>query len=144
MYSLSLKWGTCYNVTQHSSPPTFLSCLQGCFWISQYTTKFKYTSSNANLFSIYIYMCTKWRPFAYKCSLGRMVKAYTCTYMYMYNVHVLIRDERRKEERSKHGQTTKEKQHSTPQAVTLPKKNELPQVGLEPTTLYILDRALYH
>ena len=28
--------------------------------------------------------------------------------------------------------------------VTFPKKNELPQVGLEPTTLYTLDRALYH
>ena len=52
---------------------------------------------------------------------------------------------RRKEERSKQGQTNnKAKQHSTPKAVTFPKKNELPQVGLEPTTLYTLDRALYH
>ena len=25
-----------------------------------------------------------------------------------------------------------------------PKKNELPRVGLEPMTLYTLDRALYH
>ena len=40
-------------------------------------------------------------------------------------------------------QTNKAKQHSTPKAVTLPRKNELPQVGLEPTTLYTLDRALY-
>ena len=32
---------------------------------------------------------------------------------------------------------------STPKAVTFPRKNELPQVGLEPTTLYTLDRALY-
>ena len=29
----------------------------------------------------------------------------------------------------------KAKQHSTPKAVTCPKKNELPRVGLEPTTL---------
>ena len=40
-------------------------------------------------------------------------------------------------------QTNKEKQHSTPKAVTFPRKNELPQVGLEPTTLYTPDRALY-
>ena len=52
---------------------------------------------------------------------------------------------RRKEERSKQGQTNnKAKQHSTPKAVTFPKKNELSRVGLEPTTLYTLDRALYH
>ena len=52
---------------------------------------------------------------------------------------------RRKEERNKQGQTdNKAKQHSTPKAVTFPKKNELPRVGLEPTTLYTLDRALYH
>ena len=44
---------------------------------------------------------------------------------------------RRKEERSKQGQTNnKARQHSTPKVVTFPKKNELPQVGLEPTTLY--------
>ena len=55
-----------------------------------------------------------------------------------------MRDERRMEERSKQGQTNnKAKQHSTPKAVTSPKKNELPRVGLEPTTLYTLDRALY-
>ena len=52
------------------------------------------------------------------------------------HVHDLMRDERRKEERSKQDQTNnKAKQHSTPKAVTFPKKNELPQVGLEPTTL---------
>ena len=50
---------------------------------------------------------------------------------------------RRKKEISKQGQTNKAKQHSTPKAVTFPRKNELPQVGLEPTTLYTLDRALY-
>ena len=38
-----------------------------------------------------------------------------------------MRDE--KEERSKQGQTNKAKQHSTPKAVTFPKKNELPRVG---------------
>ena len=50
-----------------------------------------------------------------------------------------MRDE--KEEKVK--QTNKAKQHSTPKAVTFPRKNELPRVGLEPTTLYTLDRALY-
>ena len=57
----------------------------------------------------------------------------------------LIRDE--KEERKKQArsnkQTNRTKQHSTPKAVTFPRKNELPRVGLEPTTLYTLDRALY-
>ena len=52
---------------------------------------------------------------------------------------------RRKEERNKQGRTNnKAKQHNTPKAVTFPKKNELPQVGLKLTTLYTLDRALYH
>ena len=50
---------------------------------------------------------------------------------------------RRKKERSKQDQTNKAKQHSTSKAVNFPRKNELPQVGLEPTTLYTLDRALY-
>ena len=35
----------------------------------------------------------------------------------------------------------RQKQARTPKAVTFPKKNELPRVGLEPTTLYTLDRA---
>ena len=48
---------------------------------------------------------------------------------------------RRKEERSKQGQINKPKQHSIPKAVTFSNKNELPRVGLEPTTLYTLDRA---
>ena len=52
--------------------------------------------------------------------------------------------EERKKEASKVKQTNKAKQHSTPKAVTFPRKNELPRVGLEPTTLYTLDRALYH
>ena len=47
---------------------------------------------------------------------------------------------RRKEERSKQGQTNnKAKQHSTPKAVTFPKKNELPRVGLECTAQTSLD-----
>ena len=50
---------------------------------------------------------------------------------------------RRREERSKQGQTNnKAKQHSTPKAVIFPKKNELPRVGLEPTTLYTTQSAL--
>ena len=48
-----------------------------------------------------------------------------------------MRDERKKEERTKQSQTNKAKQHSTSKAVT--KKNELPRVGLKPTTLYTLD-----
>ena len=71
--------------------------------------------------------------------------AYTCTCIYtcIYTC-TLMRDARRKEEGSKQGQTNnKAKQHSTPKAVTFPKKNELTQVGLEPTTLYTLDRVLY-
>ena len=57
-------------------------------------------------------------------------------------IHVLMRDE--KEGRKKQGMSNKQDKatHHT-QAVTFPKKNELPQVGLEPTTLYTLDRALY-
>ena len=39
-------------------------------------------------------------------------------------IHALMRDERRKEERSKQGQTNnKAKQHSTPKTVTFPKKH---------------------
>ena len=51
---------------------------------------------------------------------------------------------RRKEERSKKGQTdNKAKQHSKPKVITFPKKNELPRVGLKPTTLYALDSTTY-
>ena len=51
---------------------------------------------------------------------------------------------RRKEEKSKQGQANKKaKQYSTPKAVTFPGKNELPRVGLEPTTLYTLHRMPY-
>ena len=50
-------------------------------------------------------------------------------------MYIYLRDE--KKERSKQGQKhDKAKQHSTHKAVTFPKKNELPRVGLEPTTLY--------
>ena len=48
------------------------------------------------------------------------------TYIYK---HVIERC-RRKEERSKQGHiNNKAKQHNTPEAITFPKKNELPQVG---------------
>ena len=70
---------------------------------------------------------------------------YTCI-QHTCIVHVLMRDE--KKERKKQARSSKQinkaKQHSTPKAVTFPKKNELPRVGLEPTTLYTLDRVLYH
>ena len=39
---------------------------------------------------------------------------------------------RKKKEASKVKQTNKAKQHGTPKTVTFPRKNELPQVGLEP------------
>ena len=66
------------------------------------------------------------------------IHVYTCT------LYVNERC-RSKEESSKQGHTNnKAKQHSTPKAVTFPKKNKLPQVGLEPMTLYTLDRAFYH
>ena len=69
----------------------------------------------------------------------------TVSIQQLHHVQQLMRDERKKGERSKQGQTNnKAKQHSTPKAVTFPKKNELSRVGLEPTTLYTLDRALYH
>ena len=42
------------------------------------------------------------------------------------------KEERRKKERSKQGQTNKQGKAT---------QHELPQVGLEPTTLYTLDRA---
>ena len=50
----------------------------------------------------------------------------------------------RKKERSKQGQTNKQgkaTQHT--QGSHFSKKKELPRVGLEPTTLHTLDRALY-
>ena len=58
----------------------------------------------------------------------------------------LMRDEKegRKKQARLNKQQGKATQHSTPKVVTFPKKNGLPQVGLEPTTLYTLDRALYH
>ena len=64
--------------------------------------------------------------------------------MYLLHMHVFNeRCEGRKKEASKVKQTNKTKQHSTHKAVTFPRKNELPRVGLEPTTLYTLDRVLY-
>ena len=70
----------------------------------------------------------------------------TCIHVSYIHVYMFLNErcEGRKKEASKLKQTNKAKQHSTPKAVTFPRKNELPQVGLEPTTLYTLDRALYH
>ena len=42
---------------------------------------------------------------------------------------------RRKVDTSRSYKQFKAKQHSTPKAVIFPKKNELPRVGLKPTTL---------
>ena len=43
------------------------------------------------------------------------------------------KEERKKQARS-NKQTRQSNTYSTPKAVTFPKKNELPQVGLKPTT----------
>ena len=56
---------------------------------------------------------------------------------------MLMRDVKEgKEKQARSNKQLARKQHSTPKAVTFPKKNELPRVGLEPTILYTLDRAL--
>ena len=67
-----------------------------------------------------------------------------CTCIYMFLMYTLMRDEKgRKKETSKlYKQQTK--QHSTPKAITFPKKNELPLVGFEPTTLHTLDAQHVH
>ena len=59
---------------------------------------------------------------------------------------------RRKEERSKQGQTNNKahstpkvvmqaRKHSRPKVVSFLKKNELPRMGLKPTTLYTLRQS---
>ena len=60
-----------------------------------------------------------------------------------YNVHV---DEkcRRKEERSEYKQQSKATQHTKGSHFSKRKMSCLGRVGLEPTTLYTLDRAIYH
>ena len=66
-------------------------------------------------------------------------------YVLLYtHVHVLMREEKEGRKKQARSNNIKAKQHSTPKGVTFPKKNELPRVGLEPKTLYTLDRALYH
>ena len=66
-------------------------------------------------------------------------------HVHVHILHVLMRDE--KEGRKKQARSNKQqgnlKQHSTPKAVTFPKKNELPRVGLEPTTLYMFIYYMY-
>ena len=55
-----------------------------------------------------------------------------------------MRDE--KEERKKQAKSNKQARQSNtahPRHSLFLERNELPQVGLEPTTLYTLDRALY-
>ena len=54
--------------------------------------------------------------------------------------HVLMRDE--KEERKMQARSNKQQDKATQHTqVTYPKKNELPQVGLEPTTHVHIHRA---
>ena len=50
---------------------------------------------------------------------------------------------RRKEEASKVKQTIRQSNTAHPRQSLLQGKNELPRVGLKPTTLYTLDRVLY-
>ena len=96
--------------------------------------------------SKYIQLCRQRAVVSERCTQCHVIHVYmymyiiytcTCIVYILFNtphVHVLMSDE--KEERSKQGQTNnKAKQHSTPKAVTFPKKNELPQVGLKPATL---------
>ena len=66
--------------------------------------------------------------------------------IYNYVLHVLMRDEKegRKNQAKSHKQQGKETQHTQGSQSLLLVKNELPLVGLEHTTLYTLDRALYH
>ena len=65
--------------------------------------------------------------YVHVCTVHVCMYMYVCCYMYVIHVNEKCR---RKEERSKQGQTNnKAKQHSTPKAVTFPKKNELPRVG---------------
>ena len=60
-----------------------------------------------------------------------------------HNVHVLMRDERKKQARS-NKQTRQSNSAHPRQLLFLRKMSYIPRVGLEPTTLYTLDRALYH
>ena len=91
----------------------------------------------------YIYESVEYRGFVFLSDcLGCVVLlclVVCLTLLASFYIHVLMRDE--KEERKKQArsneQTSKAKQHSTPKAVTFPKKSELPWVGLEPTTLYV-------
>ena len=54
-------------------------------------------------------------------------------------MYMLVRHAEGRKERSKQGLTNnKAKQHSRPKAVTFPKKNVLPRVGLKPMILHTL------
>ena len=55
-------------------------------------------------------------------------------------IHVLMRDE--KEGRKKQARSNKQQGKATQHTEGSHFKNELPRVGLEPTTLYTLDRVL--
>ena len=59
-----------------------------------------------------------------------------CMHVYV-GIYMFLNErwEGRKKEASKIKQTNKAEQHSTPKADTFPRNNELPQVGLEPTTV---------
>ena len=87
----------------------------------------------AYVYIVYVHVAREWIEDSKLSHLGWH------SYMYIY-MYMVIRYEA-----SKVKQTTKANQHSTPKAVTFPKKNELPRVGLEPTTrtLHSRQSALY-
>ena len=64
--------------------------------------------------------------------------------MQCVQAHILKRDEKegRKKQARSNKQQGKVTQHT--QGSYFSQENELPRVGLVPTTLYTLDRALYH
>ena len=58
---------------------------------------------------------------------------HACLYVYTcICIHVSMGDEKEGRQKQARSNKHKAKQYSTPKAVTFPKKNELPQVGLKP------------
>ena len=79
---------------------------------------------------------------------GWCVGMWTCMWVFKGHMHVymLMRDTEGRKEQARpymYMYKQKAKQHNTPKTVIFRKKNELPRVGFEPTTLHTLDRILY-
>ena len=99
---------------------------------------FTTTEYKCNILHCITLMCTTC------CSLLKIM-CFLCTLLHVHNAcYYTCFNERGGRKNPKQDQANnKAKQHNTPKAVTFPKKNELPHVGLEPTALYTLDRTLY-